>query len=155
MGKETDEKRSRVADLLEELFRLTAEHGTAIEGMTKEEAITHMRRVREQLWQAKHAHRPGREAPPPGSRTATSLSELEARPFAAAGPRGQPGGSIMAKKTDEKRPRVADLLEELFRLSAEEGTAIDGMTKEQAIAHMRRVRERLWEAKHAYRPGRK
>ena len=61
----------------------------------------------------------------------------------------------MAKKTDEKRPRVADLLEELFRLSAEEGTAIDGMTKEQAIAHMRRVRERLWEAKHAYRLGRK
>lgn len=61
-------------------------------------------------------------------------------------------------KTQRRRPTATDraragrALEELFRLTAEHGTAIDGLTKEQAIAHMRRVRQRLWEAKHAYRP---
>ena len=59
------------------------------------------------------------------------------------------------KPTARDRARAGRALDELFRLTAEQGTAIDGMTKEEAIAHMRRVRERLWEAKHAHRPRRK
>ncbi len=58
------------------------------------------------------------------------------------------------RKRPGKRADTAVLLAELIQGCAEHGTAVDGMTKEEVIAHMRRVRERLWEAKHAYRPGR-
>ena len=144
MGKETDEEPSRVAHLLEELFRLTAEHGTAIEGMTKEQAIAHMRRVRERLWEAKHAYRPwrGRSRPSSGA----SLADVEI---------GTMSGTPSRKPTPAQRARAGRSLRKLFELAAEEGTAIDGMTEEEAMAHMRRVRERLWNAKHAYHPRRK
>ena len=42
--------------------------------------------------------------------------------------------------------------EEFYRLVAEEGTAVDGMTDDEVVAHMRRVRDGLWKAKHAGRP---
>lgn len=66
----------------------------------------------------------------------------------------------MGKVSEKKRKRpggrtdTAAVMQELIQGCAQHGTAVDGMTKEEVIAHMRRVRERLWEAKHAYRPGR-
>jgi hypothetical protein len=56
------------------------------------------------------------------------------------------------KTNDARRAEARKHLKELLRICDEQGTAIDGMTKEEAIAHMRRVRERLWKAKHAYHP---
>lgn len=53
-----------------------------------------------------------------------------------------------------RREQARELLEELYRVTAQDGTAVDGMTKEEVIAHMRRVREKLWNAQHAYRPRR-
>jgi len=52
---------------------------------------------------------------------------------------------------DARHAEALRNLKELLRICDEQGTAIDGMTKEEAIAHMRRVRERLWKAKHAYK----
>jgi hypothetical protein len=61
----------------------------------------------------------------------------------------------MGKTAARENTDARALLEELIRGCARHGTAVDGMTDDQVMAHMRRVRERLWNAKHAYRPRRK
>jgi len=116
----SDAKDARHAEALrnlKELLRICDEQGTAVDGMTKKDAIARLRRLRDGVWKAKQA--------------------LE-------------GGQ---RPSQADRARALADLRELRRICRKEGTAIDGMTKEQAIAHMRRVRERLWKAHHAYRPG--
>jgi hypothetical protein len=137
-------EKADTAALLEELIQGCAEHGTAIDGMTDEEAIAHMRRVRERLWEAKHAYRPRHEGSHPSSGACHAHLEI-----------GTMNGTPSRRPTPAQRARAGRNLQKLFELAAKEGTAIDGMTDEEAIAHMRRVREGLWNAKHAYHPGRK
>lgn len=141
--KPTPCQRAPAKEALKELFRLAAEDGTAIDGMTEEEAIAHMRRVRERLWNAKHAYRPRRRRIDASSRACGGNTETEAM-----------SKTKTRRSTPKPCSRARSLLEELIQGCAEHGTAVDGMTKEEVIAHMRRVRKRLWEAKHAYRPRR-
>jgi len=93
--------------------------------MTDEEALAHMRRVRERLWRAKHPTE-----------------------------HGAMGKTGTRKPSARRRARPGEAFEELYRLAAEEGTACDGMTDQQIVAHMRRVRDALWKAEHAGRARR-